>query len=70
MLISQLIKELQYRMQGLGDVEVTCTGTTLSENTEESNNPIPAVFESTVESTMVTEGENGNLNGKRVRILW
>lgn len=69
MKISELIEDLQIRMETLGDVEVTCTGTMLSEG-QEAKKAMPDVFESTVERTMVQNEDNGNLKGIRVRLLW
>jgi hypothetical protein len=61
MKISALIKELQQTKAKHGDIEVTCTGTTLGDQ----DKPIPDVFETTVENLVIRK--DGEL-GLRVRL--
>ncbi len=63
MKISQLIAELEKVKQAQGDIEVTCTGSSLPDN---HGGPIPDVFETTVEGLRVTR-DSSSL-GPRVRV--
>lgn len=61
MRISKLIEELERTKSKEGDIETTCTWSTLPEDKK----PLPDVFETTVEHLQV--GEHPNI-GKRVRL--
>jgi len=50
MIISQLIKELQQMKQLYGDVQVTCTASTLPDG---HGGPVSDVYESTVENLIL-----------------
>ena len=63
MIISQLIKELQQMKQLYGDVQVTCTASSLPDN---HGGPIPDVYESTVENIILRQS-NG-MAGIRIRL--
>ena len=63
MKISQLISELEKVKSCQGDIEVTCTGSSLPDN---HGGPIPDVFETTVEGLKVTR--DSSPLGARVRI--
>lgn len=70
MRISKLIEELQKIKEKHGDIEVTCTGSSLRDS--DHDDPIPNVFESTVHHLFVqTEkshpSRSGTL-GTRVRL--
>lgn len=69
MRINQLIKELREIRKQYGDVEVTCTGTSLNDGLSTSFPApgIPDVFETTVENLIVTEDHP--VHGTAVR-LW
>lgn len=62
MKIRQLIEQLQDLCKREGNLEVTCTGSTLEDG---HGGPVPDVFETTVENLVVRDG--GKL-GKRVRL--
>jgi len=62
MLLSKLIIKLQETFDREGEMETTCTGSTLPDG---HGGPIPDVFESTVETLVV--GEHPTI-GKRVRL--
>jgi hypothetical protein len=61
MTISQLIKELQRMKKLYGDMNVTCTASTLPDN----HGPIPDVYESTVENLIV---RSDGASGYRIRL--
>ena len=63
--ISKLIDQLEEVRSEFGDIEVTCTGSTLPDG---HGWPIPDVFESTVERVFVVEDDNNRL-GTRVRLF-
>lgn len=63
MKISRLIEELTRVADTQGDIEVTCTGSTLEDG---HGGPIPDVFETTVGTLDV--GEHPTI-GKRVRLF-
>ncbi len=64
MKISQLIAQLEATLEREGNLEVTCTGSTLEDN---HGGAIPDVYETTVETLVVkTDGDLG----KRVRLYW
>jgi hypothetical protein len=62
MRISAIIEQLQEILEKEGDIEGTCTGSTLRDG---HGGPVPDVFESTVENLEV--GIHPTI-GKRVRI--
>ncbi len=70
MRISRLIEELQNIKEKHGDIEVTCTGSSLRDS--KHNEPLPNVFESTVETFRVLTEEmvpsRSGLLGTRVRL--
>jgi len=63
MRISKVIERLSDILEREGDIETTCTASTLE---DDHGGPIPDVFESTVENFVV--GENPKFGGKKVRI--
>lgn len=64
MKISTLIEELSKALEKEGDIEVTCTASSLGDDIETT--ALPDVWESTVEHLVVREG--GTFGGKRVRL--
>ncbi len=64
MKISALIEELRKTMAKEGDVEVTCTATSLEDDIETT--ALPDAWESTVEHLVMREG--GAFGSKRVRL--
>lgn len=62
MKISSLVAELLKIMEREGDINVTCTGSSLDDN---HGGPVPDVFETTVENLVV--GKHPTI-GKRVRL--
>lgn len=67
MKISKLIADLQAVRRQHGDIEVTCTGTTLREDEARSPGGLPSdVFETTVETLIVNESHPRH--GKAVRL--
>lgn len=67
MKISKLLKELREIKKSHGDIEVTCTGSTLPDEDCNKTCGFPAVYETTVETLIVTETHPRF--GKAVR-LW
>ena len=65
MKISDLIAELQEVMGREGDIQVTCTGTTLPDGHGQLP-ALPEVFETTVETLLVRSG--GQFGARRVRL--
>lgn len=64
MKINQLIEELTSMRKRHGNIQVTCTGTTLPDDKDN----FPNVFETTVENLVLQEGGE-NWNGtRRIRL--
>ena len=63
MKISELVEQLKDIKQREGDIEVSCTGSTLP---DDHGGPIPDVFETTVENLIV--GDHKTI-GRRVRLF-
>ncbi len=66
MKISELIKDLKYIKAKHGDIEVTCTASTLKDG---HGGLVPDVYESTVENLIVIDNDTSSI-GKRVRIYF
>jgi hypothetical protein len=67
MKIDQLIEELRRVRKEHGNIEVTCTGSTLPDQDSNMTCGVPNVFETTVETVRVNEQHPRH--GKAVR-LW
>jgi len=68
MKISQLVYELNRIKEQEGDIEVTVTASYLEDGFCTRGSALPDVFESTCETLIVTDKDNGNLDEKRVRL--
>lgn len=64
MKITELINELRKTLAKEGDIEVTCTATTLEGDVQSSI--LPDVWESTVQHLVIRDG--GTFGFKRVRL--